>query len=231
VEQDLKQKEWPKSKILALIIKLMEETHIRIGSEQYAKRNHSYGLTTLRKKHIDIYRDKMKFEFTGKKGKKHSVTVRNKKLVNLVSCCEDIPGWELFQYYDKHGKKQSVDSGLVNEYLHEITGAYFTAKDFRTWGASVLFFDTLMDFGPALEDKEKQQNILKGIDAVAEALGNTRNVSRKYYVHPLLLSTYQNGILDKAFKVAQKKKAGHKYFSPSESAVLQLIEKYRPELS
>jgi len=231
VERDLRQKGWPKSKVLALIIKLMEETHIRIGSEKYAKMNHSYGLTTLRKKHVDIYRSKMKFEFTGKKGKKHSVTIRNKKLADLVSRCEDIAGWELFQYFDQQGKKQSVDSGLVNGYLNEICGTSFTAKDFRTWAASVLFFDALMDLGTATDKNEKHRNLLRGFDTVAEALGNTRNVCRKYYVHPVLVSCYENDSIEKSFKVAKRQSTGKKYFLPSEIAMLQLIQKYRPEFS
>lgn len=231
VEQDLKQKGWPQSKVLALVIKLMEETHIRIGSEKYAKRNHSYGLTTMRKKHLDIYRSKVKFEFTGKKGKKHSVTVRNKKLVNLVIGCEDISGWELFQYYDQQGKKQSVDSALVNQYLHEISGTIFTAKDFRTWAASIIFFETLMDLDTPTDKNEKHKNLLEGFDAVAEALGNTRDVCRKYYVHPVLISSYEDDSIEKFFKIAQKPNHRKKYFTPSEFAVLQMIQKYQPELA
>src|SRR5690606_13324713 len=122
VDTDLKQKGWPETKVMDLILKLMEETHIRIGSDIYAKEKKTYGLSTLRRKHVNILKDKIRFEFTGKKGIKHKVSVKNKKLIKLVCQCEEIPGWNLFQYYDKNGKKKSVDSGMVNEYIQEIAG-------------------------------------------------------------------------------------------------------------
>lgn len=230
VDQDLEKSGWPKEKVVALVIKLMEETHIRIGSEHYAKRNRSYGLSTLRKKHVAIHKSKMKFEFVGKKGKEHAVTVRNKKLIRLVGQCEDIPGWELFHYYDEEGKKQTLDSAMVNNYLHEISDAFFTSKDFRTWGASVIFFNTLMDMGTASRKKDIQKNLLSAYDAAAKALGNTRNICRKHYVHPRLVTAYEDGSLQKAFDDAEKHSNGEAYFSPSEVAMLEVIKKYRPTL-
>lgn len=139
VDQDLDQIGWPKTKVLALIIRLMEETHIRIENEQYAKRNKTYGLSTMRTRHVHLEKDNLKFEFTGKKGGKHSVTLRNKKLIRLVNRCEEIPGWELFQYYNTQGIKHSVESSMVNNYVHQICGDLFTAKDFRTWAATSVF--------------------------------------------------------------------------------------------
>jgi len=230
VDKDLKQKGWPKNKVVALIIKLMEDTHIRIGNEQYAKRNESYGLSTLRKKHVDIHKSKMLFEFVGKKGKKHSVTVRNKKLIRLVSLCEDIPGWELFKYYDEDGKKQSLDSSMVNEYLHEISNEFFSAKDFRTWAASVIFFNTLLDTGTTSNKKEIHGNLLLAFDAAAKALGNTRNICRKHYVHPLLVSAYEDGSIGKYFKYVENQSNVEEYFSPSETAILKIIKGYQPEI-
>ncbi|MFS4446541.1 DNA topoisomerase IB [Maribacter sp. 2307UL18-2] len=228
VEKDLAQSGWPKSKVIALVLQLMEETHIRIGNEQYAKRNKSYGLSTMRKKHVDIHRNNMKFEFIGKKGKEHSVTVRNKKLIHLVSRCEEIPGWELFKYFDEDGQKQTLNSTDVNEYLHANSGEFFTAKDFRTWAASVVFFDTLLDIGTTEDPKENHGNILKGFDAAAKALGNTRNVCRKYYVHPLLVSSYEDGSLDTFFKMTEEACDGSEHFSASEAAMLELFGKYNP---
>ena len=231
IEKDLSEKGWPKRKVVALVIKLMDETHIRIGNEQYARRNKSYGLSTLRKKHVDIYKNRVKFEFVGKKGKKHTVTVRNKKLIRLVGRCEDIPGWELFQYYDDEGGKQTIDSTMVNEYIHEISSEFFTAKDFRTWAASVIFFETLYDLGISVDQKEIEANILIGYDAAAKALGNTRAVCRKYYVHPLLVSSYKDGSLQKSFSQVEADQNDMQNFTPSENAILRLIEGYRPELT
>ncbi|MDY7394982.1 DNA topoisomerase IB [Aureibaculum sp. 2210JD6-5] len=229
VDADLDQKGWPKSKVIALVIRLMEETHIRIGNEQYAKRNKSYGLSTLRKRHVEVNKSKLKFEFVGKKGKEHSVTVRNKKLIKLVSRCEEIPGWELFKYYDENGEKQSVESSMVNEYLHKISGEFFSAKDFRTWAASVIFFETLMELEKPSTDKQRNKNILAGIDAVAQQLGNTRNVCRKYYVHPMLVSAYEKETLATYFELAQNKFKNEDYLTASEKAILQLINNYSPK--
>ena len=228
VERDLDQNGWPKSKVLALIVKLMEETHIRIGSEQYARRNKTYGLSTLRTKHVNIYKDRLKFEFIGKRGKKHSISVRNKKLLRLVSKCEEIPGWELFQYYDKDGEKHSVDSGMVNTYIHDISGELFSAKDFRTWAASVVFFDTLYDLEKTVDKKQIHKNTLIGFDAAAKALGNTRNVCRKSYVHPLVVSKYEDGSLSKQFNELERIKKEKPYLSPSEEVLLKLYGTYTP---
>ncbi len=229
VDADLDQKGWPSTKVIALVIRLMEETHIRIGNMQYAKRNKSYGLSTLRKRHVNVHKNKLKFEFVGKKGKKHSVTVRNKKLIRLVSRCEEIPGWELFQYYDDEGNKQQLDSSMVNEYLHAVSGEFFTAKDFRTWSASVVFFDSIIDLGLEANPEKNHKNILKGFDNAAVALGNTRNVCRKYYVHPLLVSKYEDGSIKKYFSSIKKNENTKPYFSPTEQAMLKLMESYRPE--
>ena len=227
VDSDIQQKGWPRSKVMALIVKLMEETHIRIGNEQYARRNKSYGLTTLRKKHLDIFKDNIKFHFTGKKGKEHNITVRNKKLINLVSKCEEIPGWELFKFYDSNGEKQDVDSDMVNEYIRKISGHSYTAKDFRTWAASVVFFDTLMNIGATTDETENHKNILTAFDAAAKALGNTRNVCRKYYVHPLIVMSYKDGALTKVFNKADKLESDD-YFTASEKAILEKIKNFNP---
>ncbi len=227
VDVDLDQKGWPKTKVIALVIRLMEETHIRIGNEQYAKRNQTYGLSTLRKRHVEVSKSKLKFDFVGKKGKEHSITIRNKKLVRMVSRCEEIPGWELFKYYDENGEKQSIESSMINEYLHAISGEFFSAKDFRTWAASVIFFETLMELKKPVTKKELQKNILSGFDAAANGLGNTRNVCRKYYVHPMLINSYEDGSLEECFnKVKNKSLKNSQYFTASEKAILELIANY-----
>ncbi|QCX01969.1 DNA topoisomerase IB [Aggregatimonas sangjinii] len=231
VDQDLDQKDWTKSKVLALIIRLMEETHIRIGNEQYAKRNKTYGLSTLRTRHVNTFKDALKFEFKGKKGKQHKITLRNKRLIRLVNRCEEIPGWELFQYYDAKGDKHSVDSGMVNDYLHKISGALFTAKDFRTWSGSIIFFESLMALKTPKTPKQIQKNILRAYDSTAKELGNTRNVCRKYYVHPMLARQYESGNLGEAFDKVDAINDNAPFFSPSEQVVLDLIKAHKPTLT
>ncbi len=223
-ELDLNQKKFTKSKVLALIVKLLEETHIRIGNEQYAKRNKTYGLSTLRSKHVDLFKDKITFEFVGKRGKKHCITIRNKRLIKLVMQCEEIPGWELFKYYDESGEKHTVDSSMVNEYLQDITSNFFTAKDFRTWSASLICFETLLGLEKTNTDIDK--NILMALDNASKALGNTRNVVRKYYVHPLILSSYKDGVFYENLKTVNDKNKRNSYYTATEAAMLKLIKNF-----
>ncbi len=230
VDQHLSLSGWPKEKVLALIIRLMEETHIRIGNEQYAKRNKTYGLTTLRTRHVHLEKDKMKFEFVGKKGKRHSVSLRDKRLIYLVNRCEEIPGWELFQYFDNRGRKQGVESSMVNRYIQDICGEIFTAKDFRTWAASIIFFETLMDLGISENEKEIAWNLRKGYDSAAKQLGNTRNVCRKYYVHPGVAQQYETGEIKVGFdRVIKLSENIRDYFTPTEEVLLELLQAYKPE--
>ncbi|MBP1221618.1 DNA topoisomerase IB [Flavobacterium sp. 1355] len=228
VDEDLEQKEWNKNKVVALVIRLMEETHIRIGNEKYAKDNKSYGLSTLRKRHINIDRNSLRFEFVGKKGKQHTITTRNKQLIKLVSRCEEIPGWEVFKYYDENGERKVLDSHMVNEYLHEISGKHFSAKDFRTWAASLIFFETLMNIGIAHDEKEIKKNILTAIDITADALGNTRSVCKNYYVHPLIVVGYEDGSIQEYFDKVRKNRSNRKYFSRTEVVFSELIGSFQP---
>ncbi|RXM44642.1 DNA topoisomerase IB [Flavobacterium sp. YO64] len=230
VDLDLDQGEWSKNKIIALVIRLMEETHIRIGNEKYAKENKSYGLSTLRKRHININKNTLRFEFIGKKGKQHTITTRNKQLIKLVERCEEIPGWEVFKYYNNNGEKKVLESHMVNEYLHAISDEFFSAKDFRTWVASVLFFESLMEIGVSYDEKQIKKNITIAYDITAEALGNTRNVCKNYYVHPLLVSTYEDGSIQQYFDKAKRSRSTKKYFSRTETAFAALIENYQINL-
>ncbi len=228
VDRDLEQPGWPRTKVLALIIRLMEDTHIRIGNKQYAKRNKTYGLSTMRNRHVSLENDGMIFEFVGKRGKKHSVTLKNKKLIRLVLQCEEIPGWELFQYYDENGIKHSIESDMINDYIHQICGDLFTAKDFRTWAATSIFFETLMDLGLSDSKQKTQQNILKAYDEAANGLGNTRNVCRKYYVHPAVVKSYENGSIQQIFDRVMKDSTSKEFFSPSEEGIIKILENYEP---
>jgi DNA topoisomerase-1 len=229
VAKDLKQSGWPKSKVIALIISLMEETHIRIGSEQYAKRNKTYGLSTLRNRHVTAYKDALEFNFIGKKGKEHSILLKDKKLMKLVRQCEDIPGWELFQYYDDSGEKHSIESGMINNYIHEITGDLFTSKDFRTWAATTIFFQSLYHKGIATSEKKQKKNILKSYDKAANALGNSRNVCRKYYVHPVVVNKYMSGDIQKEFDQLNAGVTSKKHLSDIETVLLDMIKNYVPD--
>ncbi|GAA0870878.1 hypothetical protein GCM10009117_00230 [Gangjinia marincola] len=229
VEIDLAQPGMPRTKVLALVLKLMEETHVRVGNDYYARRNKTYGLSTLRSKHVDIYKDKMKFNFIGKRGKEHNITIRNKRLIKLVNQCEEIPGWELFKYYDQDGDKSTIDSTMVNEYIQELSGNFFSAKDFRTWAASKIFFETLKELAPPEDEKEQDKNLLHGFDASAKALGNTRNVCRTYYVHPILVEKYKDKTLYPYFEKADELK-DKPFFTATEQVVQELYGSYEIDL-
>ena len=232
VDEDLDQPKMNERKILALVVRLMEETHIRVGNEYYAKNNKTYGLSTLRSRHVKTSKSTMKFEFIGKKGKEHSITITNKKLIKLVNQCEEIPGWELFKFYDEFGEKQIVDSSMINHYTQEISGNSFTAKDFRTWAASKIYFETLYDIGYLENEKDNSKAILTAIDAAAEGLGNTRSVCRSYYVHPYITENYQNGNIVPYFdKVKDIHEENNIALSSSEKVLLKMISEYQIELS
>ncbi len=231
VEEDIDASSMNRKKVLALVIRLMEETHIRIGNAYYAKENKTYGLSTLRTRHVKTSRNKIKFEFVGKKGKEHSVTLENKKLIKLVNQCEELPGWELFKFYDESGNKQAIDSGMINEYIHEISGKQFSAKDFRTWSASKIFFETLYETGYTEDEKENKKNILTAFDAAATGLGNTRTVCRQYYVHPVLVESYESGEIVPYFKkVKNTNEKNYASLSGPEKVMLEMISTYEIEI-
>ncbi|MGY5851503.1 DNA topoisomerase IB [Salegentibacter sp. F14] len=231
VDRDLDHPEMNQRKVLALIIRLMEETHIRIGNQYYARENKTYGLSTFRSRHVKTYKDKVIFEYIGKKNKEHSVSLKNKKLIKLINQCEEIPGWELFKFYDENGQKHSIDSGMINEYIRDISGDIFSAKDFRTWSASKIFFETLKELGYTEEEQQNKKNLLSAFDATAEGLGNTRAVCRSYYVHPRIVNTYQTGEIVPYFKGVKKDSSqGYGSLTQTEKAILKLIKDYEVSL-
>jgi DNA topoisomerase-1 len=197
IEEDLRSKGLTQEKVLATLVSLMERTFIRIGNQEYEKTNGSYGLTTLKNKHVSIAGDKLVFSFTGKKGIHHDVTLRNKRLARIVSQCHDIPGKELFQYYTEDGIRHPVDSGMVNTYIREATREDFSAKDFRTWAGSLHALQEFRSVGEALTATDMKKNINTVLDSVSCKLGNTRTVCRKYYVHPGLIKLYEDNKLVK----------------------------------
>ncbi len=196
VRQDLALPGLPKNKVLAAVIMLIEKTGIRIGNEVYKKLYGSFGLTTLKDKHARIKGGELKFTFRGKKGVEHCVTLKNKKLSKIVSQCRDIPGQELFQYMDEEGKRQSIESGMVNDYIKEVAEGEFTAKDLRTWCGTVTALVALQEAGAFETETEGKKKVVEVLDKVAEQLGNTRTVCKKYYVHPTLLELYEGRKLE-----------------------------------
>lgn len=195
LEQDLRSAGFPANKVLALAVRIMEQTNIRIGNEVYKNLYGSFGITTLQDKHVKVNGQEIKFQFKGKKGIAHTLQLNSRRLARLIRQCREIPGKELFQYFDREGNRHSISSGDVNQYLKEITGQDFTAKDFRTWSGTLNAFRVFRELGPGGSEAEIKKNILQAIDTVAENLGNTRAVCKKYYIHPSVLSAYESGAL------------------------------------
>lgn len=190
LEQDLALPGLPKQKVLATVLKLMELTRIRVGNEEYAKTNNSYGLTTLQDDHVNVSGSKIQFQFRGKSGVDHEIEVSDKQLAKIVKRCQDLPGQELFQYLDDNKQAQDITSSDVNDYLREITGQDFTAKDFRTWAGTVLAVSHLAEIGKFTSQTAAKKNITQAIKSVASYLGNRPATCRKYYVHPNVLESY-----------------------------------------
>ena len=193
MERDLRAGDLSRRQILATVVRLLDRTLIRVGNDEYARENRSFGLTTLRGRHVQIKGATLRFSFRGKSGVQHDVAITDRRLARIVQQCQDLPGQELFKFLDPAGKRQSVASDDVNAYLREITGRDITAKDFRTWAGTMLAARQLHTTGPVSSQRATEKNIVHAIDTVAKRLGNTRAVCRKYYVHPALLQAYQQG--------------------------------------
>lgn len=230
IKEDMQQATLNQDKVLATVISLMERTYIRIGNSGYEKMYGSYGLTTLKDQHVSISGAKLNFSFKGKKGIIHHISLRNKWLAKTVKACRDIPGKELFQYYDAEGNRHSIDSGMVNNYLKEIIGADFTAKDFRTWAGSLHALQAFRSIGEAISDAERKRNIVAMFDQVSEKLGNTRNVCKKYYVHPTLVKLYEENKLKKYLIDLDKseKKQGKDSLTPEEKVLMKILKRTVP---
>ena len=200
MEKDLSLPGLPLRKVLATVVSLMERTNIRIGNCSYEKLYGSYGLTTLKDKHVRIEGTSLKFAFKGKKGVYHDISIQSKRLSRIVKNCRDIPGKELFQYLDEDGTRKTIDSGIVNDYIKEISGGDFTAKDFRTWSGTVQALFAFRELGFSETQTGIKKNIVAALDVVSGLLGNTRTVCKKYYVHPLIISLYESNTLHKYLK-------------------------------
>jgi DNA topoisomerase-1 len=196
VSRDLRRPGLPKEKVVATIVRLLETTYIRIGNEEYARQNKSFGLTTLRNRHVDVKGSTVRFLFTGKSGVEVTVGVTDRRVAAVIKRCEELPGQNLFQYVDADGERRTVTSDDVNEYLREAGGADYTAKDFRTWAGTVLALGALRDATGFESETEARKNVVAAIDAVARRLGHTRAVCRRSYVHPAVIERYAAGSLE-----------------------------------
>src|SRR4051812_8790077 len=193
VERDLGLPGLPREKVLAAVVRLLESTLIRVGNEEYARDNHSYGLTTMLDRHAKISGETITFQFKGKSGKVHKIDVRDRRLARIVKQCQELPDQEIFAYLDEAGDWVDVKSQDVNGYIQEITGQPFTAKDFRTWYGTVLAAVALREFAECTSAKEAKGNIVKAVESVSKMLGNTPTICRKCYVHPVVLEKYLEG--------------------------------------
>jgi DNA topoisomerase I len=227
-EHDLALPGLPRPKVLATVVRLLERTLIRVGNEEYARDNRSYGLTTMRDKHVKVNGTEVRFAYRGKSGVQHTVDLQDRRLANIIRRCRDLPGYELFQYVDADGQRQVVDSADVNAYLNETTGLDFTTKDFRTWAGTVLMAQLLRECELPRAKTGIQKQIVRAVDRVAEKLGNTRAVCRKSYVHPIVLQAYETGGLARAF-AARAGRGGRRPtgLGDSEIALLRLLSSSR----
>jgi len=225
-DADLRRPGLPREKVLAAVVRLLEKTFIRVGNDEYARANRSFGLTTLRDSHVRFSAGNVRFIFRGKSGVEHELTLDDRRLARIVRQCRDLPGQELFQYRDERGQVVDVGSADVNAYLHDIAGHDFTSKDFRTWAGTVLAATLLRDCEKAGSDRVAKKNIVRAIDEVAKRLGNTRAVCRKCYVHPAVLDAYLDGTIAKlGARRGTRAVRAIGSLTASESAVLGLLQK------
>jgi len=221
VDRDLSLPGLPREKVLATVVRLLEQTSIRVGNEEYKNSNRSFGLTTLQDRHADVNGSTIRFHFKGKSGKTHEVEVNDRRLAKIVRACREIPGQDLFQYVDEEGVRHDVTSGDVNEYIREIAGEEFSAKDFRTWAGTVMALSFLRECEPCVDMKDGKHVLVRCVETVAAALGNTVAVCRKCYVHPAVMDAYLGGWL---WQVKVPRKSGGRYvLDREEAAVVELL--------
>ena len=226
VDTDLKRAGLPREKVLATIVYLLQATMMRIGNEEYARTNQSFGLTTLRARHVRVDGKAVQFRFRGKSGVFHDITVEDKRLAKIIERIRDLPGQELFQYIDGDGERHTVGSADVNDYLRSISGEDYTAKDFRTWSGTVLAALALREFEKFDSDTQAKKNIVRAIETVAEKLGNTPSICRKCYVHPAVIESYLDGSILEALRLRTEQELVEDLHAlqPEEAAVVALLQ-------
>jgi DNA topoisomerase-1 len=226
VDDDLAKPGLNREKVVATVVRLLELTLMRVGNEAYVRENRSYGLTTLRNRHVAVDGSELKFRFKGKSGKEYEVGVRDRRLARIVRQCQELPGQQLFQYVDGDGELQSVESADVNDYLREATGEPFTAKDFRTWAGTVLAAEALKAVEAVDSDAAAKKNVVRAIEDVARALGNTPAICRKCYVHPAIIESYLDGTFLNALKERTRDELERSSadLRPEEASVMALLQ-------
>ncbi len=226
VSADMALRGLSREKVLATVVHLLETTLIRVGNDDYARQNRSYGLTTLKNRHVAVNGSEVRFQFTGKSGKQWSLAVRDRRIARIIRACQDLPGQDLLEYVDEDGSLKRVTSGDVNDYLREITGREITAKDFRTWAGTVLMAVALLQFPEFRSETEAKRNIRESVKAVAALLGNTPTICRKCYVHPELFKSYLEGELGRRLRTLVQRRQARSNgtgLKPEEAAVLSLL--------
>ena len=227
LKRDLAREGLCREKVLATVVRLLEVSLIRVGNDEYARDNKSYGLTTMKNRHAKVRGAKIKFQFRGKSGKEHVVEVEDRRIARIVRACQELPGQELFQYVDDAGQKHDVGSGDVNDYLREVTGRDFTAKDFRTWAGTVSAACELQQLGPVELEEEARRNVVAAIKATAQSLGNTPAVCRNSYIHPAIIEAYLEGTLIPKLNERKGKTSSNSStrLRPKEAAVLRFLKR------
>ena len=227
IDADMRRRGLPREKVLAAVVHLLETTLIRVGNDGYAKQNKSFGLSTLRDRHVDVEGGELRFHFKGKSGKKWNLKLRDRRIAKIVRSCQDLPGQKLFQYVDEDGGRHDVTSADVNAYLHEIAGRDVTAKDFRTWAGTVLAALALREFEAVDSEAKKKRNIRAAIERVSARLGNTPTICRKCYVHPEIFESYLEDALSLEVReeIEEEMREGLPDLRPEEAAVLALLHR------
>ena len=227
VDEDLALPGLPRDKVIAAVVRLLETSRIRVGNEEYARQNNSFGLATMRNRHVSVSGSNIRFEFRGKSGVRHALNLNDRRLARIIKQCQELPGHELFQYIAEDGARCSIGSADVNSYLREIAGDDFSSKDFRTWAGTVLAVRTLLELPGAASRAQAKKQIAKAVEGVAAKLGNTKAVCRKCYVHPAVFEAYTDGSLFKLSRSRRRKaKAGAmNELTNEETAVLKLLNR------
>jgi DNA topoisomerase-1 len=226
IEADLALPGLPREKILATVVHLLQATMMRVGNEEYARTNRSFGLTTLRDRHVKIDGSEVEFHFRGKSGVQHKITISDPRLARIIRRTRDLPGQDLFQYVDEEGQQRAIGSADVNEYLRTLTGEDYTAKDFRTWSGTVLAAMALQEFEKFDSEAQAKKNIVRAVESVAKKLGNTPTICRKCYVHPAVLDAYLDGAMLEALQRRAKNQLSNELdaLAPEEAAVLAFLQ-------